>query len=64
MIASVPLLDQPVDVSVVEGEILVIGPSGLVAAFTPAAAAESARRLLSAAETLLRGPCEGLRAFD
>ena len=61
---AVPLLDQPVDVSIVEGEILAIGPSGLVAAFTPEAAAESARRLLSAAETLLRAPAAGLRTFD
>ena len=40
--------DKPLSVSVVEGEIVLLGPDGIAGSFTPEAAEESAQRLLKA----------------
>jgi hypothetical protein len=40
--------DQPLEVKVVEGEVVLSGPNGLNGSLTKAAARESARRLLAA----------------
>ena len=40
---------EPMTVQVVEGEVVVLGPDGIGASLTPAAARESGRRLIEAA---------------
>jgi hypothetical protein len=59
-----PVFNRPLEVAVVEGEIVVRGEAGFSGSFTPQAAAESGRRLTAAAEALLGQPNLGLRAFD
>lgn len=44
--------DIPLRVTVQGGEIVILGPEGLSGAFTPEAAASSARRLLEAVESV------------
>lgn len=46
--------DEPFTVAVVDGEVVIVGPDGVSAAFTPAAAAESARLLREAATQAAR----------
>lgn len=41
---------EPMGVSVVEGQVVVIGPDSVAISLTPAAAEESARRLIEGAE--------------
>lgn len=40
---------EPLRLAVSEGAVVILGPNGLAAAFTPDAAEESARRLMAAA---------------
>jgi hypothetical protein len=42
-------IDEPLDVSVVEGEVVVLGPDGLHGSFTAQAARASGDRLIEAA---------------
>lgn len=42
--------DEPFSVTVADGEVVIVGPDGVRASLTPAAARESARRLMEAAE--------------
>jgi hypothetical protein len=44
-----PVYDEPSDVDAVDGVVLVSGPGGVVASFTPDAAADTSDRLLQAA---------------
>ncbi len=44
----IPTFSEPMEVTVEEGEIVVLGPNGVNGSFTPDAAEESARRLLAA----------------
>ncbi len=45
---------EPLQISVVDGEVVLHGPDGIAGSFTPEAAAESAERLLAAAEDARR----------
>jgi len=49
-IKPIPPFEQPFDVAVADGEIVLLGPEGFRASFTPAAARESAKRILLALE--------------
>jgi hypothetical protein len=46
--------DEPMTVTTVDGEVVVLGPDAIAAALTPDAAEESGRRLMSAAEAARR----------
>lgn len=46
--------EQPMTVTTVDGEVVVLGPAPLAVALTPEAAEESARRLAAAAEQARR----------
>jgi hypothetical protein len=46
--------DEPMTVTTVDGEVVVLGPDAIAAALTPDAAEESARRLMTAAEVARR----------
>lgn len=46
----------PMIVEVVDGEVVVLGPDAVAISLTPAAAEESARRLLDAAAAARRDP--------
>lgn len=48
--AIIDPFDEPLDVSVEDGEVVLAGPDGIAGSFTPRAAAESGRRLTAAAE--------------
>ena len=48
-------LSEPMTMVVSEGAVVVLGPNGIAAALTPAAAEESGRRLLAAAERARSG---------
>lgn len=41
--------DEPMTVTAVEGEVVILGPEAIALALTPDAAEESARRLMTAA---------------
>ena len=45
----IPSFEEPLEVVLIEGEVVITGPNGFCGSFTPAAAAESARRLAAAA---------------
>jgi hypothetical protein len=47
--ANAPPFDVPMEVQVVDGEVVLTGPDGLNGSFTARAAAESAVRLMEAA---------------
>lgn len=47
--ANAPPFDVPLEVQVVDGEVVLTGPNGLNGSFTARAAAESAVRLIEAA---------------
>ncbi|MDB5422643.1 MAG: hypothetical protein JWQ29_59 [Phenylobacterium sp.] len=49
---SISAFDEPLEITCVEGEVVVTGPDGLHASLTPQAARESARRLAAAAGAL------------
>lgn len=44
--------DTPISVSIVEGEIVLLGPNGIAGSFTPAAALQSAHLILKAVARL------------
>jgi hypothetical protein len=46
--------DEPMTVTTVDGEVVVLGPDALAGALTPDAAEESARRLMTAAREARR----------
>lgn len=46
--------EEPMTVTTVDGEVVVLGPDAMAAALTPDAAEESARRLMTAAEAARR----------
>jgi hypothetical protein len=46
--------DEPMTVTTVDGQVVVLGPEAIAAALTPDAAEESGRRLMTAAETARR----------
>ncbi|WP_158918825.1 hypothetical protein [Caulobacter sp. S45] len=50
-----PAYSEPMHVSAEDGEVVIMGPHGLSASFTPDAAAESARRLLAAVAEIDQG---------
>lgn len=52
--------DEPMTVTAVDGEVVVLGPDAIAAALTPDAAEESARRLMTAAEEARREPAAPL----
>jgi hypothetical protein len=52
---EIPAFDQPLEVSLEGGEVVITGPDGLCASLTPEAARESARRLATAVARLPGG---------
>ena len=53
---AIPVFDQPLEITVEDGEVVIMGPDVLCASLTADAARESARRL---ADALLRLPGGG-----
>jgi hypothetical protein len=47
---------EPMRVVVTGGDVVILGPDGIAATLTPAAAEESARRLAAAADEARRAP--------
>ena len=42
---AIPAFDEPLEIALEDGEVVITGPDGLCASLTPQAARESARRL-------------------
>jgi hypothetical protein len=53
--SAIPAFDQPLEISVEDGEVVISGPDGLCASLTAQAARESARRLARALSRLPDG---------
>jgi hypothetical protein len=53
--SAIQAFDQPLEVSVEDGEVVITGPDGLCASLTAQAARESARRLANALSRLPGG---------
>lgn len=51
-IKPIPPFEEPLEVTVVEGEVVILGPDGIRGSFTPAAARESAERIFAALELI------------
>ena len=47
--SSIPTFTTPMEVQMIDGEVVITGPDGMAAVFTPQAAVESAHRLLALA---------------
>ena len=45
---AIPAFDEPLEIALEEGEVVITGPDGLCASLTPEAARESLRRLSKA----------------
>jgi hypothetical protein len=52
--SAIPAFDQPLEIEIIEGEVVITGPDGLCASLTSEAARESARRLAEALDRITR----------
>ncbi len=55
---EIPAFDQPLEIEVIEGEVVINGPDGLCASLTLQAARESERRLRAALARIGSGDSE------
>jgi hypothetical protein len=62
--ALIDPFDEPLEVSVEDGEVVLSGPDGIAGSFTPRAAAESGKRLIAAAEEAQQAVAPRLSNLD
>jgi hypothetical protein len=46
--SAIPAFDEPLEIEIIEGEVVITGPDGLCASLTSEAARETSRRLAEA----------------